>query len=126
MQILIDTHILIWFLEGNNLLSTQRQKLLSDSQNEVFISIASLWELAIKISIGKITLSKSLFQIIQQLGVENIEILPILPQHVLQVENLPFHHRDPFDRIIIGQAQFENLDLMSDDGEFAKYGITLF
>jgi PIN domain nuclease of toxin-antitoxin system len=69
MQILIDTHILIWFLEGNNLLSTQRQKSLSDSQNEVLVSIASLWELAIKLSIGKITLSKSLFQIVQQLGV---------------------------------------------------------
>ncbi len=125
MQLLIDTHILIWFLEGNNLLSTQRQKLLSNSQNEVFVSISSLWELAIKISIGKITLSKSLFQIIQQLEIENIEILPILPEHTLQVEKLPFHHRDPFDRIIIAQSLVEKSDLMSDDSEFAKYGVNL-
>ena len=68
MQLLIDTHILIWFLEGNSLLSTKRQKLISASQNKIYVSIASLWELAIKISIGKITLSKSLFQIIQQLA----------------------------------------------------------
>lgn len=125
MQILLDTHILIWFLEGNNQLSVQRQKLLTDSQNEVFISIASLWELAIKISIGKIRLSKSLFQIIQQLAVEKIEILPILPPHVLLVETLPFHHRDPFDRIIIAQSQVEKFELMSDDNEFAKYGVNL-
>lgn len=125
MQILLDTHILIWFLEGNNLLSTKRQKLLSQAQNDVYISIASLWELAIKISIGKITLSKSLFQVIQQLGVENIEILPILPQHVLQVETMPFHHRDPFDRIIIAQAQVENLTIISDDTEFANYSVKL-
>ena len=125
MQLLIDTHILIWFLEGNNVLSTQRQKLLTASQNEVFVSIASLWELSIKISLGKITLSKSLFQIIQQLGVENIEILPISPQHVLQVETMPFHHRDPFDRIIIAQAQIEGLTLMSDDSEFVNYSVNL-
>ena len=125
MQLLIDTHILIWFLEGNSLLSTKRQKLISASQNKIYVSIASLWELAIKISIGKITLSKSLFQIIQQLDAENIEILPILPQHVLEVETMPFHHRDPFDRIIIAQAQVESLALMSDDGEFAKYGVNL-
>ena len=125
MQILIDTHILIWFLEGNNLLSTQRQKLLSITQNEVFVSIASLWELSIKISIGKITLSKSLNQIIQQIEAENIEILPIQPLLVLEVEKMPYFHRDPFDRIIIAQSKVENFDLMSDDAEFVKYGIKL-
>lgn len=125
MQILVDTHILIWFLEGNTLLSAKRQKLISASQNEVYISIASLWELAIKISIGKITLSKSLFQIIQQLDAENIEIFPILPQHVLHIETMPFHHRDPFDRLIIAQSQVDGLTLMSDDSEFVNYSINL-
>lgn len=125
MQVLIDTHILIWFLEGNSLLSNQRQKILTDSQNEVFISIASLWELAVKLSIGKITLSKSLLQIIQQIDTENIEILPILPQHVLEVEKLTFHHRDPFDRIIIAQAKFDGLNLMSEDVEFSKYSVKM-
>lgn len=125
MQLLIDTHILIWFLEGNNLLSTERQKLLSTSQNEVFVSIASLWELAIKISIGKITLSKPLADVIKQIAVENIEILPILPEHSLQVSTLSFHHRDPFDRIIIAQAQIENLTILSDDTEFVNYSVKL-
>ena len=125
MQLLIDTHILIWFLEGNNLLSTKRQKILTDSKNEVTVSIASLWEMAIKISLGKLTLSKPLTDVIKQLTVENIEIFPILPNHTLQVSSLPFYHRDPFDRIIIAQSQFEKLDLMSDDSEFAKYGVNL-
>jgi PIN domain nuclease of toxin-antitoxin system len=122
---LIDTHILIWFPEGNNLLSSQHQKILSNSRNEVFVSIASLWEMAIKISLGKLTLSKSLSDIIEQLSVENIEISPILPKHILEILTLPFHHRDPFDRIIIAQSQVENLNLMSNDGEFVKYGIKL-
>jgi PIN domain nuclease of toxin-antitoxin system len=84
MQILIDTHILIWFLEGNNLLSSQRQKILSDPQNEVLSVLQVFWEMAIKISLGKLTLSKSLSDIIKQLSVENIEIFPILPNHTLQ------------------------------------------
>lgn len=125
MQILIDTHILIWFLEGNNLLSSNHRKLISDSQNEVFVSIASLWEMAIKISLAKLTLSQSLSDIIKQLAVENIEVLQILPQHTLEILTLPFHHRDPFDRIIIAQSKVENLHLMSNDAEFSKYGINL-
>jgi PIN domain nuclease of toxin-antitoxin system len=125
MQILIDTHILIWFLEGNNLLSAQHQKLLANSQNEVFVSIASLWEMAIKISLRKLTLSNSLADIIKQLSVENIQILPVLPKHTLEVLVLPFHHRDPFDRIILAQAKIENLNLISLDTEFIKYGIKL-
>jgi PIN domain nuclease of toxin-antitoxin system len=125
MQILIDTHILIWFLEGNNLLSSKHQKLLANSQNEVFVSIASIWEMAIKISLGKLTMSNSLADIVKQLSVENIQILPILPKHTLEVLTLPFHHRDPFDRIILAQTKIENLNLISVDTEFIKYGIKL-
>lgn len=125
MQLLIDTHILIWFLEGNNLLSKPRRQIIADSNNNVFVSIASLWEIAIKISIGKLTLNKPLADVIKQIGIENIEILPISPEHTLQVSVLPFHHRDPFDRIIIAQAQVENLPIMTDDGEFGNYRIKI-
>ncbi len=125
MQLLLDTHILIWFLEGNNLLSKSRRQIIANSQNDIFISIASLWEIAIKISIGKLILAKPLTDVIKQIGLENIEILAISPEHTLQVSNLPFHHRDPFDRIIVAQAQVENLAMMTDDIEFGNYGVKL-
>jgi|SRR5215203_3606755 len=125
MQLLIDTHILIWFLEGNNLLSKPRRRIIADSNNDVSMSIASLWEIAIKVSIGKLTLNKPLADVIKQIGIEDIGILPISPEHTLQVSILPFHHRDPFDRIIISQAQIENLSVMTDDQEFGNYGIKI-
>lgn len=119
------TQILIWFLEGNKLLSKSRRRIIADSSNDVYVSIASLWEMAIKISIGKLILAKPLANVIKQIAVENIEVLGILPEHTLQVSTLPFHHRDPFDRIIASQAQIENLEVMSDDKEFLNYVINL-
>ena len=125
MRLLIDTHILIWFLEGNKSLSKSRRQIIANPQNEIFVSIASLWEMAIKISLGKLTLAKSLADVIKQIGVEDIELLPISPEHTLQVSTLPFHHRDPFDRIIIAQSQIENLAVMTDDKDFADYGVKI-
>jgi PIN domain nuclease of toxin-antitoxin system len=125
MQLLIDTHILIWFLEGNKSLSKPRRQIIANPQNDVLVSISSLWEIAIKISIGKLTLAKPLADVIKQIAVEDIEILPIFPEHTLQVSTLPFHHRDPFDRIIIAQGQSENLPIMTDDSAFSSYGIKI-
>jgi len=125
MQLLIDTHILIWFLEGNNLLSKSRRQIIANPNNDVFVSIASLWEMAIKISIGKLTLAKPLADVIKQIVVENIEVLAISPEHTLQVSTLPFHHRDPFDRIIIAQSQVENLPIITDDDTFSNYGVKI-
>ena len=125
MQLLIDTHILIWFLEGNKLLSKSRRQIIANLNNDVFVSIASLWEIAIKISVGKLTLANPLADIIKQIAVENIEILPIEPEHTLKVSVLPFHHRDPFDRIIIAQSQVKNLPAMTDDSEFSNYGVVI-
>jgi PIN domain nuclease of toxin-antitoxin system len=125
MQLLIDTHILIWFLEGNKLLVKSRRQIIANPQNDIFVSIASLWEIAIKISLGKLTLAKPLADVIKQIAVENIEILSIAPEHTLQVSALPFHHRDPFDRIIISQAQVENLPIMTNDAEFSNYIIKI-
>ena len=125
MQLLIDTHILIWFLEGNKLLPKSRRQIIANPQNDIFVSIASLWELAIKISIGKLTLAKSLADVIKQITAEDIEILQISPDHTLQVSTLPFHHRDPFDRIIIAQSQIENFAVMTEDNDFGGYGIKI-
>ncbi len=125
MLLLLDTHILIWFLEGNKLLSKSRRQIISNPQNDVFVSIASLWETAIKISVGKLTLKQPLADVVKQIVVQDIEILPIMPEHTLQVSTLPFHHRDPFDRLIIAQAQIENLMIISDDSNFGSYGVKL-
>ena len=125
MRLPIDTHILIWFLEGNKLLSKSRRQIIANPQNDIFISIVSLWKMAIKISIGKLTLAKPLADVLKQIAIDDFEILPIAPEHTLQVSILPFHHRDPFDRIIIAQAQLENLTVITDDGEFGGYGIKI-
>ncbi|CAN5267961.1 type II toxin-antitoxin system VapC family toxin [soil metagenome] len=122
MRLLIDTHILIWFLEGNKQLKSRRQ-IIADPNNDIFVSIASLWEMAIKISLGKLMLAKPLADVIKQIDIENIEVMTISPEHTLQVSVLPFHHRDPFDRIIIAQGQIENLPIMTDDSEFGSYKI---
>lgn len=123
MRLILDTHILIWFLEGNRSLSNSRRQIISQTQDDIFVSIASLWETAIKVSLGKLTLSQSLADVVKQINSEDIEILPITPEHTLQVSILLFHHRDPFDRIIISQAQVENLTVMTNDTDFIKYGI---
>lgn len=123
MQFLINTHILIWFLEGNKLLSKSRRQLIANPENDVFISIVSLWEIAIKISIGKLTLAKPFADVIKQISIENIEILAISSEHTLQIATLPFHHRDPFDRLIIAQSKIDKLAIMTNDAEFADYNV---
>lgn len=125
MRLLLDTHIFIWFLEGNLLLAKSRRQIIAAANNEVFVSIASLWEIAIKISLGKLTLSQPLADVINKLSTENIEILQLQASHVLQVSTLPFHHKDPFDRIIIAQSNVKNLSVVTNDAEFANYGIKL-
>lgn len=79
--------------------------------------------MAIKISIGKLTLSQPFEDVINQIKIQDFEVLPILPQHTLRVSVLPFHHRDPFDRIIIAQALTENIAIISNDGEFSNYDV---
>lgn len=125
MRTIIDTHILIWFLEGNPTLSKSRRQLIAAAQNEIFVSIASLWEIAIKISIGKLAMAKPISDVIKQITTQNIEILPISTDHILKVSSLPFHHRDPFDRIIIAQSQVENLPIITDDADFANYNVKI-
>ena len=90
MQLLIDTHILIWFLEGNNSFSKSRRQFITNSNNDIFVSIASLWEIAIKISIGKLTLANPLADVIKQIAVEKIEILPILPDTLYKFQPCRF------------------------------------
>jgi PIN domain nuclease of toxin-antitoxin system len=123
MRLLVDTHILIWFLEGNPSLTQPRQQLIIDSDNEVFVSIACLWEIAIKISTGKLNLSLSMKEIVDYLGEENFNILSITSEHIIEVEKFHFHHKDPFDRILAAQAKVESLVLITDDKYMKLYGV---
>jgi PIN domain nuclease of toxin-antitoxin system len=114
---------LIWFLEGDSQLSKKAKKYIQDTDNQLFVSIASLWEMAIKMSIGKLDLSQSLEKIIERLPLEFIKILPIDVFSVLQIQTLPFHHKDPFDRIIIAQTLTENLTIISIETIFDDYDV---
>jgi PIN domain nuclease of toxin-antitoxin system len=122
-EYLLDTHALIWFLQGDEHLSEKTQEIISDETSTLYLSIVSLWEMAIKISLGKLKLSQPLEQVISSLGSLNINLLPIKENHVLGLLNMPFVHRDPFDRLLISQALEENLNFISNEAMFLDYGI---
>jgi len=125
VRLLLDTHILLWYLEGHpNLLQAQRQQ-IEDRRNQVAVSAVSLWEMTLKISIGKLDLMDDLATIEGILRQQGIRILPIQTAHLQRLLELPFHHRDPFDRLIIAQALAEEMTLVSDDAAFAAYPVSL-
>jgi len=122
MKLLLDTHVFLWFIMGSALLSADTRALIEDEKNRKFISVASLWEIAIKSSIGKLSLSAPFDQLIpQQLSLNGFELLPIEVSHLAAVTTLPFHHRDPFDRLLIAQALAENMPIVSSDPAFDTY-----
>ena len=123
MKFLIDTHTFLWFIIDSAKLSNDALDLL-ESDSELLISTASLWEMAIKVSIGKLLLPQPYNKFIaQQLKVNCIDKLPIRLSHLTTVSTLPLHHRDPFDRMIIAQAIVENLSVVSADTAFDSYPI---
>lgn len=125
MQLLLDTHPFIWFINGDNQLPEKVKNLIADSKNECFLSIASIWEIAIKTSLGKLELQSDFDKITDFLFETNIEILPVRFEHFQTLLKLEYHHRDPFDRVIISQGITENLMVMSKDEIFDKYPINL-
>lgn len=120
--VLLDTHTLIWFIMGDTRLPVALRTLIETVENQRFISVVSLWEIAIKMSLGKLDMGAPFAALIPgQLVANQIEILPIAVAHLHQVAQLPFHHRDPFDRLLIAQSQAEQLPLLSSDPTFAEY-----
>lgn len=118
---LLDTHALLWFLNGDEQLSLKARMAVADPQNRCFISMASLWEIAIKMKLGKLDLQFDLQALSVHLAKNNIELLPIAFEHILETMDLEDQHRDPFDRIIIAQAKFEKLIIISKDSNFHRY-----
>jgi PIN domain nuclease of toxin-antitoxin system len=126
MRAILDTNSFLWFISGNDELSNASKTFISDLNNELVLSTASLWEIAIKVSIGKLELLQSYEKLIpQQLEENDIGILSITLKHLSKLIDLPFHHRDPFDRLIIAQALMEEIPVISSDGIFSEYPVKL-
>ncbi len=123
MIYLIDTQILIWSLGLSDKIPNKIRNILNDTNNFIFVSSASIWEIAIKTSIGKLIFPFKLKDIRKVIQGMNINILDIRTEHIIKVSDLPFHHKDPFDRLIISQAIVENLIVISSDKNFSKYKI---
>lgn len=124
MKLLLDTHTLLWFIAGSPSLSASARSLIEDAANEKFVSIVSIWETAIKVSIGKMTLTEPFDDLFpHQLQINGFELLPAKVEHTSVITTLSFHHRDPFDRLLTAQAKSESMILVSGDEIFDAYGI---
>ena len=124
MKILADTHAFLWFVTDALQLSAKAKTLLEAQDTERFFSIASVWEIAIKTSLGKLTLRKPLEEFLsEQLAANRFTLLNISAEHAFRVARLPLHHRDPFDRMLVAQSLVENLPLVSSDDALDAYGI---
>jgi PIN domain nuclease of toxin-antitoxin system len=124
-SLLLDTHAMLWFFWDDALLSGPARAAIEDPSNRKLVSIASCWEVSIKVSAKKLDLGEPSFSYLsREIATNNFELLPISFRHVTAVEDLALYHRDPFDRMIVAQASLENLSLVSSDVVFDKYGIT--
>lgn len=124
MRALLDTHTFLWWITDDPRLSPRVRKIMSDGGNELFLSAASGWEMAIKAKLGRLQLPGDLERFIsEQLALNAIESLPVEMSHALHVYKLPDHHRDPFDRMLIAQAQLENLPILTADSQISRYPV---
>lgn len=122
MKLLLDTHIFIWWDSEPAQLSPQALALCQDRQNSLLLSVASVWEMQIKLQLGELKLNLPLAELVEsQQQTNNLEILPVMLTHVLALQHLPAHHKDPFDRLLIAQASVEDVVLISNDPMFPKY-----
>lgn len=121
MQYLLDSHTFLWYISGNSDLSSKAKSIIETENSELLISIASLWEISIKYGLGKLEINGTYDSIAEDLMENDIEILPIDFVHTKVQANLPLHHKDPFDRILISQALSENIDIIGKDEVFDLY-----
>lgn len=123
-NLLLDTHAMLWFLWDDQKLSSRAKELIEDGDNRKLVSIASCWEIAIKVGLGKLDLGEAARSFLtREIAKNNFELLPISFDHATMVEGLALHHRDPFDRLLIAQATMESLSLVSADSIFDQYGV---
>jgi len=122
MTYLLDTHVLLCWFDNPKRLSHEARDVISDARALVYFSSVSAWEIVIKKSLGKLKVSNRLFSLIEE---ESFTELPVTIAHAQELETLPLHHADPFDRLLIAQARYEKVSLITRDKQFEKYGIPL-
>jgi len=127
MNVLIDTQSFIWFIEDDTKLPAKIKDFMNSEDNVLLLSIASLWEITIKVSIGKLKMQKNFDDLIKDISKDGFEIFPIKPKHLLSLSKLEYinDHKDPFDRVIISQSISENIPVISSDGNFKKYPVKI-
>ena len=122
MNLLLDTHVLLWWLDDHPNLSRRARDVIADGKNLVFVSAAVIWEIQIKQALGKLEIPKNFREVLDRQG---FELLDITVDHAYAVGDLPLHHRDPFDRMLVAQAKVERLTLVTRDIRLRKYKIRL-
>ncbi len=125
MRLLLDTHAFLWWVAGEDRLGVRARRAMADPETECLLSLASVWEMAVKISLGKLRITGELGRFVSEhLAANAFRALPIDIRHAARVATLPFHHRDPFDRLLAAQAIEEAVGIVSADRVFAQYGVT--
>jgi PIN domain nuclease of toxin-antitoxin system len=122
-RFLVDTHVFLWLIQGDPQLSSRVRSIIADDTNQLNFSVVSIWEIVIKLNIGKLKIEHSIEDVYQLLAQLKIEIMPIERSDLDRYLTLPLHHRDPFDRLIISQAIERELILISADGSFEPYPV---
>jgi len=126
MRLLLDTHIFIWWADQPERLSPAALSALQDEANELLLSVASVWEMQIKIQLGKLKLSLPLKDLVKnQQETNDLTVSPVTLTHVLALDALPLHHKDPFDRLLIAQSIEDELTIVTADSQFAAYSVKL-
>jgi len=122
VRLLVDTHVLLWWRDDSPQLSPRARREIADSKNEVCVSVVTLWEIVLKRSAGRLNFPDDLEQVLQE---DSFTLMPIGFQHLRTIERLPFLHKDPFDRMMIGQALAEGIPIATGDRIFAAYGVQI-
>jgi PIN domain nuclease of toxin-antitoxin system len=125
VRLLLDTHALLWFQAGDRRLSRAARAAIEAADAELLLSAATVWEMAIKASLGRLRLSDPVERYIGEKLSQGFGLLPVEWQHAARVEHLPWHHRDPFDRLLVAQALVERCPLVTRDRVFRKYGVSI-
>lgn len=120
---LLDTHVFIWYVSGDLSISKKAKRTIEAPNALNYISVGSLWEIAVKISLGKLTLNKPFAAIEEQLNKNGFQLLPVVFEDTLKLTSLPFFHKDPFDRLIIAQGITNNLQIITKDQFFVQYPV---
>ena len=122
MNLLLDTHVLLWWLDDNPTLLIKAKEAIADGGNMVFVSVATIWEIRIKQTLGKLKIPANFRNVLEQ---QAFEMLSITADHAHLIGELPAHHRDPFDRMLIAQALFEGFTLITRDSRFKRYKVSI-